>query len=658
MDKRGFMDFMVDDFFKPKEFNVNDFINSLGNIKQMKTFELLDRISSLKLDDRKKIFTIQVVKNRLKEVLLLESGFSQWYYYREILKRITAVEFLSLYSVNELKEFFSRNDCGHISVFFSALCESDVNGIVRYVLKDNEMFEYFLEYSEAYSYDELDYDLVKNIILKIQKEHLSFNDDFLANLSLEYQKELIKETEINDNSLVYLLSSFRNSVNSYFFMNDNRSFYLYNRFNIVNLVKSGVKFNDNILKKRDFFDKLKSSSFIEFRNNINAVEKNNNPIIIEDRLEEYYDELINLYDMQSGLFKEYKNVLDNPKKQEFDNNFIFDFDVVCKISNHLKQDGNKKYYYENREGLEIFLKNETSKKLSEVIIDALFRDNIYNVWININEMLRYNDKLDDKDKVLNSDKVAFYQMILSFDSISNGDKINLYNKYKKNNFSLVFYEDLRSVKDKAYHNIKNKLLNPTVHPEYIDKENTDKYGVPVYDLRDKEYTMLVRTQAEFREVDRYRRGCYCVISNEKTQVFGENDYDSFLYGYNSFDNDMVLHMFESDSFSSNIMDEGSRRINRIMSVDELVKSNNSYNEVQLINVKSDKGKYKWTAKRPDFIVAFDYINERHINESKRLSIPIVIISKKKLDKNDVIYDIEPDEYVYNLYSEHEHRVKR
>ena len=35
-----------------------------------------------------------------------------------------------------------------------------------------------------------------------------------------------------------------------------------------------------------------------------------------------------------------------------------------------------------------------------MVVDALFCDNIYNVWLNIKEMLRYNSKLDAEDKVL------------------------------------------------------------------------------------------------------------------------------------------------------------------------------------------------------------------------------------------------------------------
>ena len=50
----------------------------------------------------------------------------------------------------------------------------------------------------------------------------------------------------------------------------------------------------------------------------------------------------------------------------------------------------------NRDILIDILKKETNKKISEIIIDALFSDNIYNVWLNIKEMLRYNKGLTKK----------------------------------------------------------------------------------------------------------------------------------------------------------------------------------------------------------------------------------------------------------------------
>lgn len=661
--EKVFMDFIDEDFFNAKDFDVSSFIEGLGDMNQRKAFDILEEIGNLKSDDRSAVLANEEIRTVLKKGLLLSSMDNQWYYYRKILKIITPKEFLSLYNDFELRKFFSSKDYGYVTILFAANCEKDVNETVSYVLGDSEMYKYFFENYDNYSsfFSGLDYEILMEVILKAQGEGLDLDYSFLNDISLEYQQRIIDEREISDDTLIRVLPYLSNAVNNHFFMNDPRAIYLYSKLNILSLVKKGIKFSDDILKKKEFFELLKSSSFIKFRNNINSVEKYNNPIIIEEKLGAYYDELISDYDMDSGLFDEYNLVLNNPKKYEFDNSFVFNYDVVSKISIHLSKDESGVFFYKDKNELEAFLHSETSKKLSEIIIDALFRDNIYNVWLNIKEMLRYNDYLKDNDKVLDNDKIDFYKMILNFDNIGNVDKINLYNNLKGKNFSLVFYEDLRSVKDRAYDNIRKELINPIVHPEYIDIVNSDKYGVEVYDLRDKKYTMLVRTQAEFRDVDHYRRSCYSIISNDNTQVFGEYDTNSFLYGYNSFDNDKVLHMFEKDSYSSNFREESSRYVNRIMTSDELVLSNSGYSEVQLVNVKSDDGKYRWNAKKPDFIVVFNHVERRHIEESKRLGIPIVIIAKKKLDIDKKIVsllDEDLDAYVRDEYSELEHRNRR
>ena len=255
MDK-VFMDFMDDDFFKVKEFDVNSFIDGLGNINEMTGFELLEKIGSLKIDDRKLVFANEKIRGKLKESLLLESNFSQWYYYREILRIITSEEFLSLYDVKDLKEIFSRDDSGHVSVFFGANCENDINKTIEYILKDNEMFEYFFKYCDSYSFYGLSYELFKEIILKVQNEGLKLDDWLFKEIPLEYQQDIINEPDISDDSLIFMLPLFYNSVINDFFMNDPRGVYLYDRFDVVSLVKKGIKFSDDILKKKEFFDIL------------------------------------------------------------------------------------------------------------------------------------------------------------------------------------------------------------------------------------------------------------------------------------------------------------------------------------------------------------------------------------------------------------------
>lgn len=543
---------------------------------------------------------------------------------------------------------------------FKELCDKNLENAIDYILNDATAFKDFFKYDELFYYlTEIDYELLKKIIYKIQENNLNHSNTFIASVSKKNQYKILNEPYITDDTLIYLIKNFSNEVKSYFFTHDTRALYLYNKFNIPLLAKDGVKFSDNILKKKDFFESLKSKSFIEFRFNINNIEKYNNPIIIEERLNEYYTELTQKYDSETEIFDGYKMILNNPKLLFEYNEFTYllDKNITKEFYSHLTQD-KEKYYFINVEQLIIFLKNETSKKLSEIIIDAIFKDNIYNVWINIKEMIRYNNYLAIEEKILNDEKLNFYNLILNFDKLNNRDKINLYNNLKNKNYNLIFYEDVKKAKNFAYKKIKEKLINPNSHPEYIDKENTANYGVNIYDLRDKEYFMLVRTQSPFKEQTHYRRGCYTIISNEETTVFASSDLNSILYGYISFKNDTVSHMFEKDSYSTGLKEKDIRYVNRIMSAEEIVNSFESYNEIQIVNLKSNKGKHWYNAQKPDFIVVFDVVRENHIKESKRLNIPIVIISKKTLNKEKLI-NIPIETYIYgNLYDENIKRAKR
>lgn len=662
-----FMDFYDDDFFKEKEFVEKEFIDSLGSLDDISSFDILEKISSLNFNNRKVCFNNHIIKNKLRFGLLDESKDNQWYYYRKILKKITVEEFLSLYDADFLNNYFSDSKSGeYLSTFFAAISESNINSVVKCVFKNNELFYLYLSKSDSFEslFCYLDYELLKEVIYKLQEDGSDFNYDFFVSINEDYQYLLLKEEKINDDTLVILLNSFYYKIKSHFFMNDSRALYLYTRFNIPFLVKNGVKFSDDIICKKEFFESLKSQSFIEFRENINNTERSNNPVIIEERLEQYYNEILSSYSSSDDLFTIYKHVLDNPNYiTNWDKKFtyIFDFNIFDTMHSLLDKNKDGQYFFNDRQKLEQFLKKQTSMKLSEIIIDALFRDNIYNVWININEMLRFNGSLDDDKKILDDDRLNFYNMILNFDNISSSKKIDLYNNFKNKNINLMFYEDLRKVKDFAYDKINDSIFNINKIDDNLKKHVNKMSGVDVYDLRNSSYKMLVRTQAEYRDIDHYRRNCYSIISDENTSIFGEYDTSSFLYGYNEFDNEIVLHMFERDSYSSGFKEQSSKFVNRIMTADELVRASDSYSEIQLVNLKSNLGKYKFEVKKPDFIVVFDVVRDKHVEEAKRLSIPIVIITKKILDKDkkiDVGFDNDLDVYVNNYFSENEHRIKR
>lgn len=658
-------------------FNDEELVNNMDSLS------LVNNMAFLSTSERKSVLNNSSVLNKLRSELLKDCNKGDIYRnFREILNILDLDDIFKIFDYNIINNFYKeltisdfpnyKNDYnnGNYEVLgiiskkisdsvnrkkneyklFVCLFEKNPDKVMEWILSDNNLFREVMFLSDdMYSiFASLSYDVIVRIIYKLEeinfiKENIGCN--FISCLDSDNQKKLLDET-FNDDTLIKIISYFRKDVVSYFFEYDKRSIYLYKKIpGIRGLIRSGVKFNREILIHDDFFDLLKETDFAEFRNNINSIERHNDPMIIEKKLNKYYDELIEQYDYNIGMFKEYINILNNPSiLNNFNDTFIFDTNVRMLFINYRLRDENG-YTFTDKDKLIQELKKETSKKLSEIVVDALFADNIYNVWLNIKEMLRYNNNLDIEHRVIDSERSSFYEMILNFDNISSEDKINLFNKLRDKNISTIFYDDLRRIKDYAYDKIKEDMIDLSKYNDKINKEYSAKYGFNVYDLRDCEYTMLVRTLgSRYKEETINTRDCYSIISNENSNVYGDG---SIVYGYYSFDNDNIIHMLEQDSFSSNSYDNENvtKYVNRIMTSKEIVNGSSWYSEIDIANSPNGTGKYK--TMRPDFVVSYDKIRDIDVEEAKRLNIPIVVIKKTFLKDKDRIYsdfDSEIDAY--------------
>ena len=658
-------------------FNDEELVNNMDSLA------LVNNMAFLSKSERKSVLNNSSVLNKLRSELLKDCNKGDIYRnFREILDILDLDDIFKIFDYNIINNFYKeltisdfpnyKNDYnnGNYEVLgiiskkisdsvnrkkneyklFVCLFEKNPDKVMEWILSDNNLFREVMFLSDdMYSiFASLSYDVIVRTIYKLEeinfiKENIGCN--FISCLDSDNQKKLLDEA-FNDDTLIKIISYFRKDVVSYFFEYDRRSIYLYKKIpGIRGLIRSGVKFNREILIRDDFFDLLKETNFTEFRNNIDSIERHNDPVIIEKKLNKYYDELIDQYDYNIGIFKEYINILNNPSiLNNFNDTFIFDTNVRMLFINYRLRDKNG-YTFTDKDKLIQELKEETSKKLSEIIVDALFADNIYNVWLNIKEMLRYNNNLDIEHRVIDSERSSFYEMILNFDNISSEDKINLFNKLRDKNISTIFYDDLRRIKDYAYDKIKEDMIDLSKYNDKINKEYSAKYGFNVYDLRDCEYTMLVRTLgSRYKEETINTRDCYSIISNENSNVYGDG---SIVYGYYSFDNDNIIHMLEQDSFSSNSYDNENvtKYVNRIMTSKEIVNGSSWYSEIDIANSPNGTGKYK--NMRPDFVVSYDKIRDIDIEEAKRLNIPIVVIKKTFLKDKDKIYsdfDSEIDAY--------------
>ena len=170
------------------------------------------------------------------------------------------------------------------------------------------------------------------------------------------------------------------------------------------------------------------------------------------------DKLLKQYNEKTGLFLEYEKLLEFVKNKDYDHllnctkyDYFIDRKMILKLEDCMH----------NQDGIELayqYLLKNTKEKISEIIIDGLFKDTIYNVWINIKEILRYHKKLSDKEKILSQETLNSYQEILNIDTLSNPNKIKLYQKLKDKNIALLFYQDWYRVRKHSYQKIKDVLF--------------------------------------------------------------------------------------------------------------------------------------------------------------------------------------------------------
>ena len=494
-------------------------------------------------------------KDNLDEILSnsnLKTKLAQKIYNESLSDRIWDYyrNFVLYYGVNLLLKIYNHSTIEKLNdeedmryVIISVMLENDVNKILDYALSDKEFFEILKDHANSYFHFFNNIDF--NIITKYTSIYPSFVSKYFI-LKDEEIKKILINPELPLPILVHLISNIQNSsILSWFFHNVPRSFEVFHALSkdtIKNLIINKVDLPKRILSSDYFFESIKEDSIVNIRKLVNKTIDNYGYIEIEDKLLEYYK-------------------------------------IVMK---------------------------ERNKKLADVIVDYLFKDDIYNVFINLKEIISYHDTLDNKlldDKVIN-----FFKTILNIDNLSKEEKLDLFNKYCDKKVYLVYYNSLYLLKEHMHNELHQSLT-------VIDSNQN------IIDYRDRKYYLLVRCMnTPYKEKTDNRRDCYSLINDKNNEVF----YGKYIYGYNSFDINRIIHVYEHDAFShQNDGNNTSDYINRLFHPNELVEATSSINEIQVLNYKDGDS---YIAMKPDYMIAIDEVNELTINESNRLNIPIVLIS--------------------------------
>ena len=648
-------DYWLDDFWLEKEeeenWNVDYFLQSnYINLENISIRKLSYKLSYLAKAKKQLVLKDIRIQNYFKEALL--KGKNNWQSCNEIFENIDFIDLKDIFDEEFISKLFIKTEANQdYKLLASAFMKSkDINEVITIIINNDYLFNVFKQrYQYIYSAVDLDNEHLYLLIKKISDTNTFsfFNSMYIY----EENAKFIINQDYSIQTLMWLIDKMPNNIIEEFYLNDNRAeLTLPYLKNIDSYLEKGIKFGNKVIKNPNFFELLKSDSLMDFRKRINDIEDNcDDPNFIEEKRKRYYDELINSYNQETNLFKIYEQRLNNPDLELEQLPPPIDSYIMNPIVQYECFLDKEKYI------------EQTNLKLSEIIVDALFQDNIYNVWINIKELLHYDNYLETFEKIITKENLEFYKLILEIDKCPCNEKIKLYHSLKDNNINLLFYEDIRKTKNIAYQKIKDKIISPTTYLEYENKEETNKNGVVTYDFRNKDFYMLIRTLNDtYKENKTLRSGSsYSIISNDNTSIFGNYE-DKIIYGYNSFDIDKIEHMFESDSFSSSFSRQRGNTINstfypnRLATIEEIANSG-GYSEVILKNEKHKNNKYQET--KPDFIVAIDKVDERIIEASQKLNLPIVIIDQKNNGKGIKFSQDITQTYVEGSFLE-EQRINR
>ena len=119
-----------------------------------------------------------------------------------------------------------------------------------------------------------------------------------------------------------------------------------------------------------------------------------------------------------------------------------------------------------------------------------------------------------------------------------------------------FYNDVRNSRNKMYSLIREEILNEDKISKYLDKEETDKYGVNIYRLEGEPFFALVKSlsidkafELSSGDIHSYKdSGSFSIDASNKLDTFHDPK-DNYNLIFNNFNIDQVVHMFPVDSFS-------------------------------------------------------------------------------------------------------------
>ena len=292
------------------------------------------------------------------------------------------------------------------------------------------------------------------------------------------------------------------------------------------------------------------------------------------------------------------------------------------------------------------LKNQvefiSNRWLIEYIISYFFRDNYYNFMVNLFQMVSYLSQT--KKITVDNEHIKVYSEFKELNKKTLKEKIDFFKKNLNNNYTEMFYDDMRKVKNSSYQELVESSIKLN-HDSKIYREDISKsQGLDIYYLNGEEFKAFVKCFA-IKKSDLTNQ----LISNDgllghsfsfiSDKNIGTIDYSqkgiTILFDEIDFNNIMYVHHSDMHAKKMSIQDDYlSEKQNEIFTPNGLISHTDNYNDIYIV------GKAK-----PKALVCYDKILDEDISFAKTNNLSILLINRKKYKR----FKIHEDDYMDNTY---------
>lgn len=458
--------------------------------------------------------------------------------------------------------------------------------------------------------------------------------------------------------------------NSYF-----RNLILEDKYDISKPIFQGVSFNEEILGDKRFIEKLVNEEDIrKYRFMMDSLHKNNNLLYlsdIENKRNVYYDNIINSYDEDLGMFKKYAEIFNSlvVDGRLIDQQLFFDLDLEAKLNDFICYDIYTAFF--NRElddfdkitALKVAFMEATCLEFKEILVDRYYEDIIYNFKLDLENLIKFNNE----QKVINDQNMEHYLRLLKILNSDSIVDIDFYNSFDKNkNYVEEYYDDFYASRQKSYSLINDSLVDCKKIEKQKNKELSSLYGIDIYEFNGEPFYLLIHNtsivKSNVYNIDNifenydFRDGTSMSLISNLKMIFYNDSSDMLVVGFNNLDVDEFVHIYNMDTNSFYKKESGiaTDRPNKLYTPASLIKDTDSYNEI-VYQVRTDNTKYLSKNLKPSYVVAFDKVTNVDIKFAKKFNIPIIKINREKYENYQRVaissekQGLDYDRYVASYY---------